>query len=154
MIRKKIKIYLIIALFLLSAMGLVVHFMVHNPSKVMYGYVPLVSGIISTFGIPLLFYFRRTLHLANILNGFTAIIGIIAMTHFMTTGAPMYLDIALTVVKFLTGIAIFLVSLYPDMNSAPSIKGWNLIRYPNMGFWYAHLVLLAAVYTLGHILWR
>jgi hypothetical protein len=154
MIRKKIKGYLIASLFLLSAMGLSAHIWMHSPAQFSYGYVPLIAGIISTFAIPLLFCFRKTLHLANILNGFTAIIGLITMTHFMTTGAPMYFDIALVIIKFLLGISVFSISLYPDLNTSPAIRGWSLIRYPNMGFWYVHLVLLSAVYTLGHIIWR
>jgi hypothetical protein len=154
MIRTKIKRYLIATLFLLSASGLTVHIMMHSPAQFSYGYIPLIAGVISTCAIPLLFCFHRTLHLANILNGFIAIVGVITMTHMTFTGVPLYIDVILVLVKFLIGVSIFYLSIFQDLNSAPAIKGWNLIRYPNMGFWYVHIILLSAVYTLGHVLWR
>lgn len=154
MIRSSIKAYLIITLFLISATGLSVHIWVHNPLKFSFGLIPLTAGILSTFVTPLLFCFRKTLHPANLFNGITAIVGIITMTHFMTTGAPLYPDIALTLAKFFIGISIFNLCLYPDLNLKPAIKGWRLIRYPNLGFWGVHAVMLSIVYTLGHTLWR
>jgi len=150
MIRKKIKVCLIAALFLISAAGLSIHIRVHDPEKHIFGYIPFIAGVVSTFVIPLLFCFRKTLHLANILNGFSSIIGMITMTHFAITVAPIYPDVALALVKFLMGISIFYISLHADLNSESRVKGWNLMRYPNMGFWYVHLVMLSAVYFLGH----
>ncbi|MFP4081816.1 MAG: hypothetical protein ACLFVG_03550 [Candidatus Aminicenantes bacterium] len=30
----------------------------------------------------------------------------------------------------------------------------KFFRYPNMGWWWVHLVALSAVYALGHFIWR
>jgi|GEM_PF-201701 len=154
MIRKNIKTYLIISLFLISIGGFGLHFFIHNPAKQAYGYVPFISGLLSALLIPLLFCFRKTLHLAHILNGFTAIIGVITMVHFSIAKAPIYPDIAIVIAKFTLGRAIFEFEIFSDLDAAPQIKGWSLIRYPNMGFWYVHLALLSAVYALGNMLWR
>jgi hypothetical protein len=154
MIRKNIRNYLIIALFLVSLGGLGLHFGIHNPAKKIFGYVPFISGLLSVIVIPLLFYFRRTLHLAHLLNGFTAIIGIITMAHFALVKAPIYADILIVAGKFMLGRAIFDFEIFTNLDAAPQVKGWSLIRYPNMGFWYVHFFLLSAVYILGNMLWR
>jgi hypothetical protein len=154
MIRKNIKNYLILSLFLISFGGFGLHFFIHSPMKHAFGYVPFYSGILSALVIPLLFYFRKTLHLAHILNGFTVIIGLITMTHFSIVKAPLIPDIAILIGKFTLGRAIFDFEIYQNLEAAPQIKGWSLIRYPHMGFWYVHLVLLSAVYILGNLLWR
>lgn len=154
MIRNNIKNYLILALFLVSFGGLGLHFRVHDPAKHAFGYVPLISGIISAFALPALFYFKRTLHLAHILNGFTCIIGVITMTHFSVVRAPIIPDIMIVAGKFMLGRAIFDYEAFANLDAAPQIKGWSLIRYPNMGFWYVHMALLSLVYYLGNLLWR
>ncbi len=153
-IRLSIKAQLILALVLLSAGGFMMHSSFHNPSKVPWGYVPYISGLLSMVALPALYYFRRTLHLANILNGFTCIIGVITMMHFSLAMRPIYPDILIVIAKFYVGLAIFELQLFPNIDAPRMVKGWALIRYPNTGFWYVHLFALAAVYAAGHFLWR
>jgi hypothetical protein len=167
LIRAHVKRYLIAALFLISAGGLWIHYNYHSPSASMarfhstdpslfaYGYVPLVAGVSSVFLVPILFMFKRTMHLAHLLNGFAAIIGFITMGHFSIASAPpLYPDLGIIVAKFYMGRAIFELSLYSDLNAVPAASGWQKIRYPNIGYWYVHFVLLSVVYVLGHVLWR
>jgi hypothetical protein len=154
MVRKHIKGYLVIGLFLLSLGGVLIHYKVHDPSNFAFGYVPLFSGLISVLVIPLMFTFKRTLHFAHILNSLAAIIGIITMTHFSIAKAPLHADIAITIAKFLIGRAIFELAVYSNLDTKSTASGWQTLRYPNMGFWYTHLVLLSAVYALGYFLWR
>ena len=154
LVRKHIKLQLIFALLLLAVGGFMMHYSFHNPMKVFWGYIPFISGLLGVIAIPVLFLFRRTLHLANILNGFTCIIGIITMLHFSLALRPLYPDIAILIAKFYVGQAIFSLELFNNIDAPHVVKGWNLIRYPNIGFWYVHLITLAAVYALGHFLWR
>jgi len=57
-------------------------------------------------------------------------------------------DIVLLWGKFAIGKALF------DMESTiqrpdESVHGGRFFRFPNMGFWYAHVVTLTAVYLIG-----
>ena len=151
--KNKITNYLIGALFLVSLGGLGLHFRIHNPEKHIFGYVPFFAGIISVLGVPLLFKFKKTVHLAYILNGFMAIIGITTMADFSIVKSPLLPDIFIVLGKFYLGRAIFCLEVF-NLDSDPKPTGWNIIRYPNMGFWYTHLALLSAVYFLGNYFWR
>lgn len=151
--KNQIKLYLILGLFFLGIGGLGLHYTIHVPTKVVYGYVPFISGLLSAILIPVLFIFRRTLHLAYILNGFTVIFGLIAMTNFSLSVHAIWPDVILLVSKFFVGRTIFCLEVY-KLDVAPKITGWRLIRYPNMGFWYVHAVLLTVVFMLGKFLWR
>ena len=150
-----VKLMLVISLFLLAFGGLGLHIRIHPITKHDYGYIPLIAGIISAIGIPLLFMFRKTLHLGYLLNGFTVIIGVITMSHFslVVTKGNLVPDIALLLGKFFVGRAIFCIEVFP-MEGEVKNPGWRWIRYPNMGFWAVHLVVLSLVYYLGNILWR
>jgi hypothetical protein len=152
--KKYLKNILIIGLFLTALGGLGLHYRIHSIVKNAYAYIPFIAGLISVIAIPLLFLFRKTLHLAYILNGFTVIIGVITMAHFSLVKAPLLPDIAILLGKFFIGRAIFVAEIYQLETEAktPDVLRW--IRYPNMGFWAVHLVLLSAVYYLGNLLWR
>jgi len=130
------------------------HFRVHPATKVLYGYVPMVCGMISAILIPLFFCFRKTLHLAYILNGFTAIVGTITMAHFGIVKMPIIPDIFLVWGKFFVGYVIFNLALRDVETAAVKPKGVMAIRYPNLGFWFVHLFTLSVVYYLGQLLWR
>jgi hypothetical protein len=115
--------------------------------------VPFIVGLITVLLVPILFYFKKTLHLAYLLNGFAVIIGTITMGHFALVVAPVWPDILILWGKFAIGGAIFNYELYPP-DSNPKVKGWNLFRYPHLGFWFAHLVAWSLVYYLGNQVWR
>jgi len=151
--KKYVKMMLIIALFLTALGGLGLHYRIHPIDKHAFGYVPFIAGLISVLAIPALFFFRKTLHLAYLLNGFTVIIGVITMAHFSIVKAPLLPDIFILLCKFFIGRAIFCVEVFP-MDGEIKNPGWRWIRYPNMGFWAVHLVLLSGVYYIGNLLWR
>jgi hypothetical protein len=153
MMKKKIKILLILGLFFVSAGGGWVHYKYHPYGTTGFGWVPFIAGLISIFLLPVLFYFRKTLNLAYLLNGFTVIIGVITMAHFSLEIAPLWANIVTLLSKFVIGRAIFCLEVYPP-DSDPKPKGWGVIRYPNPGFWYVHFVAWSAVYFLGHAIWR
>lgn len=152
--KKQLRAFLILALFFISVGGMMMHLRLHSPAKVLYGYVPFVAGMASTILITLFFCFRKTLHLAYILNGFTAIIGTIAMAHFSIKRMPIIPDILFLWGKFFVGYVIFNLTLRDVEAPAVKLKGPMLARYPNMGFWFVHLFMLSLVYYLGNLLWR
>lgn len=145
---------LIFVLFLLALGGGMMHFAFHPVAKHSYGWVPLISAIFSIVVIPTLFLFRKTIHWAYILNGFTVIIGLITMGHFAIVKAPIIPDLLLLLTKLYIGRAIFCVEMTNMENEAFKPKLLQYIRYPHMGFWYVHLILLSLVYFLGNLLWR
>jgi len=151
--KKKIKVLLIFGLFFVSLGGGMFHYNFHPYAKFAYGWVPFIVGLISVLLIPILFAFRKTLNLAYLLNGFAVIIGTITMTHFSLEMRALWPDILILMTKFVIGRAIFCLEIYP-MDSNPKVKGWNLIRYPQMGFWYVHLVAWSLVYFLSNYFWR
>ena len=151
--KRKIKILLIFGLFFASLGGWWLHYLVHPHVKVAYGWVPFIVGLLTVLVVPILFYFRRTLNLAYLVNGFAVIIGTITMAHFSVDVHPLWPDILILWASFFIGRAIFCLEAYP-IDSDPRVHGLSLIRYPNMGFWFVHLVAWSTVYFLGHFFWR
>jgi hypothetical protein len=162
--KKMIKATLVIALFFLTLGGWLLHLRIHPVAKDWENVIPLISGIGSVFFLPFLFWFRQTVTLAYLINGFSAIIGTILMTHFsiihfqgpLTPGNiiinTLLADVAVLWGKFALGKALFsLEFLKSETDTAP--KG-RFFRYPNMGWWWVHLFALAIVYTLGNIFWK
>jgi len=122
--KKKIKILLIFGLFFVSLGGMGLHYAIHPFAKTGYGWVPFIVGLISVLVIPLLFYFRKTLNLAYLLNGFAVIIGTITMAHFSLVIRPLWPDILILMTKFVIGRAIFCLEIYP-LDANPKVKGWS-----------------------------
>lgn len=151
--KKRIKIYLIFGLVCTSLGGGWLHYLIHPHARVAYGWVPFIVGLITVILVPILFYFRKTLNLAYLINGFSVILGTIAMTNFSLEMRPLWPDILILWAKFFIGRAIYCHEVYPP-DSDPHVSGWNLIRYPQMGFWFVHLVMWSLVYFLGHYFWR
>jgi len=162
--KKMIKVTLVASLFFLALGGWLLHIRIHPLAKNDDNVIPFISGIISVFFSPFLFWFRPTVAFAYIINGFLAIIGTIIMAYFsiahiqwpVTPGSILFnttfADIAILWGKFALGKALFeLEFLKSDTDAAP--KG-RFFRYPNMGWWWFHLFALAAVYALGYILWK
>jgi len=162
--KKMIKATLIVGLFFLALGGWLLHLRIHPPAMDADYFIPFAAGIVSAFCLGFLFYFRQTLTFAYLINGFLVIIGTITMTHFSFVNFKgsitatniilntTFADILILWGKFSAGKALFdLEFLKSDTDVA--IKG-RFFRYPNMGWWWAHLVALATVYTLGKILWK
>jgi len=160
-----IKTTLIAGLFLVSLGGVLLHSRIHPVTKNAANIIPLIFGLVSVFFIPFLFWFRRTLNLAYIVNGFSVIIGTIAMAHFSIAHFQgdlilpniilntLFADIAVLWGKFALGQALFSLEFLKSDADIVAAKG-RFLRYPNMGWWWVHLFALATVYTLGNILWK
>ena len=132
MMKKKIKILLIIGLFFVSWGGAWLHYAYHPFAKTGYGWVPFIVGLLSMFVVPFLFYFRKTLNLAYLINGFSVIIGIITMTHFSLEIAPLQANIFPLIAKFFIGRAIFCLEVYP-LDSDPQGQGLEPDPLPEPG---------------------
>lgn len=162
--KKKIRTILIACLFFLALGGWFLHLRIHPLAKNADNIIPLISGIISVFCLPLLFWFDSTVTPAYLINGFLAIIGTIIMAQFSIVNfrGPFtfeaiilnstFADIAILWGKFAVGKALFdLKYLKSDKDTAP--RG-RFFRYPNMGWWWIHLFALSAVYSVGNIFWK
>jgi len=162
--KKVLKVELVFGLFLLGIGGWLLHLRIHPPAGGISLWIPFISGMISVFFIPLFFCFRPTVTLGYIVNGFLAIIGTITMAQFSLAHLPAQLSVASIILnttladiavlwgKFTIGKALFdLELLKSDTDSAG--KG-RFFRYPNMGWWWAHLLSIAFVYALGNIILR
>jgi hypothetical protein len=159
------RLVLILAIFFLALGGWLLHLRIHPIAKDAENYIPLVAGFISVFLIPILFIFRSTISFAYLLNGMTVIIGTITMTHFSIENHPQVWtlqtillgtclpDILMLWGKFAVGKALF--DLDPVINRPDAeISSGRFFRFPNMGFWFVHVVTLTAVYLIGSYFWK
>lgn len=150
-VQSRIKYSLIAALFFTALGGLGLHYFVHPLSEAPYAPLPLGIGALGVLIIPWLFLKKSTLHLAYLLNGFSAVVGTITMGHYSLVVVPLFPDIMILWGKFLLGYALFHLESFPaTANFSPGIK---TIRYPHFGFWIVHLLALSTVYALGQFLW-
>jgi hypothetical protein len=159
------RLVLILAIFFLALGGWLLHLRIHPIAKDAENYIPLVAGFISVSLIPALFIFRSTIPFAYLLNGMTVIIGTITMTHFSIENHPPVWtlqtillgtclpDILMLWGKFAVGKALF--DLDPVINRPDAqISSGRFFRFPNMGFWFVHIVTLTAVYLIGSYFWK
>jgi len=162
--KKILKLTLIFELFVLGLGGWLLHYRIHPLTKGAIYYIPFISGIVSVFCLPILFWFRKTLNVAYIINGFLVIIGTILMANFSIKyfQGPLTLtniivntlfaDIALAWGKFGVGKALYVLEYLKS--DADTVSKGRYFRYPNLGWWWAHLVGLTAVYVAGNLLWK
>jgi hypothetical protein len=163
--KDNVRLTLILALFFFALGGWLFHLQYHEPAKDAENYIPTVVGLISVFITPVLFIFRSTVPFAYLINGMTTIIGTIAMVHFSIKNPPevwtiktiflgtLLADIIILWGKFAVGKALFELELALNQPDAPMRKG-RFFRFPNMGFWFVHVVTLTVVYLLGAYLWK
>ena len=159
--RDYLRFILILAIFFMALGGWLLHLRIHELGKDSSHYIPAIAGLISVFIVPVLFIFRLTIPFAYLINGITVIIGTITMVHFSLLNPPpvwtfstvlfgtLVPDIALLWGKFAVGKALFELDLTLNEPDALVRKG-RFFRFPNMGFWYVHVVTLSVVYLIGH----
>ena len=159
-----LRLVLILAIFFLALGGWLLHLRIHPLAKDAENYIPFVAGLLSVIVIPILFIFRSTIPFAYLLNGMTVIIGTITMTHFTIENHPpvwtlqtiflgtLLPDIIMLWGKFAVGKALFDLDSIMNRPDAERSKG-RFFRFPNMGFWFAHLVTLTIVYIIGSYFW-
>src|SRR3989339_1105349 len=80
--KQNLKTTLIFGLFFISLGGWLLHLRVHSPSANPLNYIPFFAGLFSIIVVPWLFFFRRLIHWAYLLNGFGVIIGVSLMADF------------------------------------------------------------------------
>ena len=163
--RDYLRLVLILAIFFLALGGWLLHLRIHPIAKDAENYIPMVAGFISVIVIPFLFIFRSTISFAYLLNGMTVIIGTITMTHFSIENHPPVWtlqtillgtclpDILMLWGKFAVGKALFDLDAVINRPDA-QISSGRFFRFPNMGFWFAHVVTLTAVYMIGRYFWK
>ena len=162
--KRCIQIILILGLFAVDLGGWLLHMRIHPVGTNPANYIPFFAGIISAFVVPLLFLFRRTVTWGYVANGFLAIIGTVAMAHFSIVHFEgpvsfvtlitntLFADIVILWGKFALGRALYILEfLKSDTDTVP--KG-RYFRYPNMGWWWAHLAGISVIYAVANILWK
>jgi hypothetical protein len=150
---------LIFGLFFVSLGGWLLHLRVHSPSANSLNYIPFFAGLFSIVVVPWLFFFRRLIHWAYLLNGFGVIIGVILMADFSLDKLPpdftlgtiilntTLADIFILCCKFAAGKALFDLE-FSQLDKDLPVRS-KFLRYPNLGWWLVHLVAIAAVYAIG-----
>ena len=72
-------------LFCISLGGLMLHVKIHPVGATPFNWIPLGAGLVTTFGLPFLFNYRRTMPWAYMLNLAAVILGTVTMAYFTVT---------------------------------------------------------------------
>jgi hypothetical protein len=162
--KDNLRVLLIFSLVALALGGFLLHTRIHPLEKEAGNIIPAVSGILSVIAITLLFCFRQTVAYGYVLNGMTVILGTVAMAHYSLKHPPevwtlhaivyrtLLPDIIVLWGKFAVGKALFELELLRQPE-APARTG-RYFRYPNMGYWWVHLLAISIVYSLGIQFWK
>ncbi len=163
--KEYLRLILILAIFFLALGGWLLHLRIHPAAKDAENYIPFLAGFISIIVTPVLFIFRSTIPFAYLINGMTVIIGTITMTHFSIENPPqvwnlrtifmgtLLADIVLLWGKFAVGKALFELETVVNQPDAKMRSG-RFFRFPNMGFWFVHVITLTTVYIIGGYFWK
>lgn len=163
-VRTYIRSILLLALITLALGGFMLHFRLHPIAENPAFLVPFVAGILGVVVVPVLFLFRQTLSYGYVLNGFLAIIGTVVMGHYSLAHWPpaatlqgvlfntLLAEILILWGKFFIGKALFELETFGYDKSRAKIG--VTYRYPNLGWWAAHLIAVGTVYFLGNQFWR
>jgi hypothetical protein len=162
--KQKLRVLLVAGLFFVTLGGWMLHVRIHPLLKLAANYVPFIAGLMSVTAVSAMFLFRKTLAYAYVINGMLVIIGTITMTHFSLAHPPEHItfstmmlntlfpDIVVLFTNFMLGKTLFELEMLK--NEETRARQGRFLRYPNMGWWFVHLVSLSAVYLLGHLLWK
>lgn len=163
-LRNYSKTFLIISIVVLSLGGLMLHIRIHPVQTNHANIIPIACGVLSIIAVPVLFSFKKTVQYGYVLNGMLAITGTVIMTHYSIANlsepvtletilfGTLFADILILWTVFCIGKVIFELETFGYADDKEK-KGVTY-RYPNMGWWFVHLITLSTVYTLGHFLWR
>jgi hypothetical protein len=163
-VKTYIKTTLLLGLVALSVGGFFLHLRIHPIAKNPANIVPIVSGLLGTVIVPLLFLSRKLISYGYVINGIEAIIGTVVMAHYSIVHWPtpatpiavllhtLLADILVLWAKFFSGKALFDLEFY-GYDQSRVMKG-KTYRYPNYGWWFIHLGTISLIYYLGHLLWR
>jgi hypothetical protein len=162
--KNNLRVLLIFSLIGIALGGFLLHTRIHPLEKDAGNIIPAVSGILSIVVITLLFCFRQTIAYGYVLNGMTVILGTITMAHYSLKHPPevwtlqtvlfgtLLPDIIVLWAKLAVGKALIELELLRQPE-APARTG-RFFRYPNMGYWWVHLLAISLVYSLGIQFWK
>jgi hypothetical protein len=162
--KQNIRNLLIAGLTAASLGGWLLHVRIHSPGDSPVNLIPFISGLVSIVVLPAMFFSKKTMAYAYVINGMIVIIGIITMGHVSLMRLPeqvtfaaiilgsLLADIILLFTKFLFGKALFELEMFKSMDAAA--RHGRIWRYPNMGWWWVHLFALSVVYAAGNLLWN
>ncbi len=115
---KSLRTGLLLALFLVSLGGVLLHYRIHTLDKPA-NIIPFLCGLISMTVVMVMFFYKKTAAYAYLINGMIVILGIITMAHFSYTHFvlpftlkklfvnTLFADIALLAGKFFLSKAIY-----------------------------------------------
>ena len=162
--KQNIRNLLVAGLVAASLGGWLLHLRIHPPGNSPVNLIPFIAGLISIVVLPAMFFSRKTMAYAYVINGMIVIIGAITMGHVSLMRLPDHVtfktiilgtllaDIVLLFTKFLFGKALFELEMLKMIDAAA--RRGRFWRYPNMGWWWVHLVALTAAYAAGNLLWK
>lgn len=138
------------------------HLRAHPPSpEDIPNYIPFGIGLLNIMVVPWLFLSRRWASTAYLINGLTVIFGIIFMSHESLTHLPKIINIKTILLnttmplniilcaKFAMGKAVFDLH-FTDLEKELPLR-YKFIRWPNMGWWIIHFIVISLVYAIGVI---
>lgn len=162
--KQTIRNLLIAGLVSASLGGWLLHLRIHSPGESPVNLIPFLAGLISIVVLPAMFFSKKTMAYAYVINGMIVLIGVITMGHVSLMRLPDHVtfaaillgtllaDIILLFTKFLFGKALFELEMFKSMDA--SARQGRVWRYPNMGWWGVHLAALSVVYAAGNLLWK
>ncbi len=153
-----LKTFLLAALVCIALGGFLLHFGIHpifGERALLADFVPFVAGLMTIFIVTSLFLIKGMMPFAYLMNGMLVIIGAITMTTYSVTPQhfPLWPDILVLFTVFCIGKLLFEVEMTVEANLVKLRHKGRFFRYPNMGYWFVHLVTLSVVFALGHFLW-
>ncbi|MFA4948371.1 MAG: hypothetical protein WC674_07690 [Candidatus Krumholzibacteriia bacterium] len=160
MIRKELRLP-ILAIFLLSLGGWLLHVRIHtvsfdaaNPSNPAL-LVPYLVGILSIVAVPFLLNYRRTFVVGYLLNGMSVVIGTLAMGAFSLAkfSSPVTFN-GLVVGTLLADILLLFPKLFLGQMVLLHYHPNGMGRLFTPFWWTKHFIYLSVIITLGHFLWR
>lgn len=143
------------ALFFVALGGWLLHIRIHPFADDSTNFIPFIFGIISIFFVPILLSFKGTFLIGYLLNGFSVVIGVVAMVTFSASGLSS--PVTFSEVVFRTTLPHNLILLsklflgqmvlfhYYPMGLGRMFTGW---------WWARHFVYVGSVFAVGHLLWR
>lgn len=143
------------ALFLVALGGWLLHIRIHPFADNPPNYVPFIFGIISVFFVPILLSFKQTFLIGYLLNGFSVVIGVVAMVTFSVSGLSSPVTFSEVVLRTTLPHNLILLSRlfigqmvlfhYYPTGMGRMFTGW---------WWARHFVYVGSVFAVGHLLWR
>ena len=145
----------ILSLMLLSLGGWLLHVRIHPPSAASSYVVPFLFGLACFLIVPVLLSYRMTLLVGYLLNGFSAVIGVVLMAHYSLADLPQ--PLTLTAILFRTTlphVCILLTKLFIGQMILHHYFPSGLGRMFKTIWWVKHFCYFTIIYTIGHILLR